>query len=455
VVQDEVQIAANEQKNILEIDRRGSSCPALFAWNGSRYDFVADMIGAGVVGHWVAPGERNIPRPTEYVKVAGDRVRLRNGKLSFRFTEPMEEVVYLDQARLLAIDHAAGVQVFPNERFLSNPPYPPFKVVASRHPEPPVGAWDGHGRSVLPELLAQDHRYVTGFKLLPFMGFAEPHTLELDLGKPYSGGPLRLLATGYIDYFSANGMYAAHQLGIRPVAPYVEALTARGRWVRVLDDMGFPAGLPRTMVADLSGRLPMGTRRIRITTNLQIYWDQILLDRTDDRSIPTRITPVPLVGADLDYHGYPRQVAQSLPGDIKFVYDDLSPTGPYAHEAGSYTRYGDVLPLLSQADDRFAVFGSGEEVLLDFDAGRLPALPAGWKRDYFFMADGYEKDMDFYAADANTVAPLPFHAMGAYPYDPGKAYPRDDAHLKYLLQYNTRQVSGEEPKSYRFEFSKP
>ncbi|HTM41174.1 MAG TPA: FG-GAP-like repeat-containing protein [Terriglobales bacterium] len=455
VVQDEVQIAANQQKNILEIDRRGSSCPALFVWNGSRYDFVADMIGAGVVGHWVGPGERNIPRPTEYVKVDGERVRLRDGKLSFRFMEPMEEVVYLDQARLLAIDHPAGTQVYPNERFLSNPPYPAFKVIASRHAQPPAGAWDGHGRNVLPELLAQDHHYVTGFKLLPFMGFAEPHTLELDLGKSYRGGPLRLLATGYIDYFSANGMYAAHQSGIRPVAPYVEALSPSGRWVRVLDDMGFPAGLPRTMVADLSRRLPVGTRRIRITTNLQIYWDTMLFDRTDDSSVPMRITPVPLVGAKLDYHGYPRQVAQSLPGDIKFVYDDVSPTGPYAHEAGNYTRYGDVLPLLAQADDRFAVFGSGEEVALDFDASRLPALPAGWKRDYFFMANGYEKDMDFYAADANTVVPLPFHAMGVYPYGAGKAYPLDDAHLKYLLQYNTRQLSGEEPKSYQFQFSKP
>ncbi|HSB76006.1 MAG TPA: CRTAC1 family protein, partial [Terriglobales bacterium] len=455
VVQDEVQIAANKQENILEIDRRGSSCPALFAWNGSRYEFIADMIGAGVVGHWVAPGERNIPRPTEYVKVEGSRVRVREGKLSFRFMEPMEEVVYFDQARLLAVDHPDEAQVYPNERFLSSPPYPAFKVIASRKAQPPAGAWDGQGHNVLPELLAADHRYVTGFKLLPFMGFAEPHTLELDLGQAYDGGPLRLLATGYIDYFSANGMYAAHQSGIRPVAPYVEALSAGGRWVRVLDDMGFPAGLPRTMVADLSGRLPAGTRRIRIRTNLQIYWDQILLDRTDESSVATRMTEVPLVGARLDYHGYPRQVARSLPGDITFVYDDVSPTGPYAHESGNYTRYGDVLPLLRKADDRFAVFGSGEEVALDFDPSRLPELPQGWKRDYFFMANGYEKDMDFYAAEANTVTPLPFHAMGGYPYGKGRAYPQDDAHLKYLLQYNTRQVSGEEPKSYQFEFSKP
>jgi hypothetical protein len=71
------------------------------------------------------------------------------------------------------------------------------------------------------------------------------------------------------------------------------------------------------------------------------------------------------------------------------------------------------------------------------------------------MANGYEKDMDFYAADANTVAPLPFHTMGVYPYGKSKSYPQDDGHLKYLLQYNTRQVSGDEPKSYQFQFAKP
>jgi hypothetical protein len=175
-------------------------------------------------------------------------------------------------------------------------------------------------------------------------------------------------------------------------------------------------------------------------------------DRTAPASVPVRVTPAPLLAANLDFHGYPRQVAQSLPGDIKFVYDDVSPTGPYAREAGNYTRYGDVLPLVTRADDRFAVFGSGEEVALDFDVRSLPPLPPGWTRDYFFMANGYEKDMDFYAADANTVAPLPFHAMGVYPYGVGKSYPGDDGHLNYLLEYNTRQVSGQQPRSYRFRF---
>ena len=69
VLQDEIEVPANKMQSYTEMDRRGSSCPTLFVWNGDHYELVADMIGAGVIGHWVAPGERNIARPTEYIKL--------------------------------------------------------------------------------------------------------------------------------------------------------------------------------------------------------------------------------------------------------------------------------------------------------------------------------------------------------------------------------------------------
>ena len=131
VLQDEVEIAADQAQSITEIDRRGSSCPTLFAWDGKGYVLVADMLGAGAIGHWVAPNERNIARPVEYVKL--DRsLQPKDGQLSFRFMEPLEEAVYLDRVRLLAVDHPAALDVYPNEYFASNPPYPPFKVVFSQ-----------------------------------------------------------------------------------------------------------------------------------------------------------------------------------------------------------------------------------------------------------------------------------------------------------------------------------
>jgi hypothetical protein len=53
VLQDEIEVAANKVQNITEMDRRGSSCPTLFAWDGHEYQLVGDMLGAGVVGHWI------------------------------------------------------------------------------------------------------------------------------------------------------------------------------------------------------------------------------------------------------------------------------------------------------------------------------------------------------------------------------------------------------------------
>jgi hypothetical protein len=457
VLQDEINVAGDKQQNFLEIDRRGSSCPTLFVWNGERYEFVADMLGAGVVGHWVGPGQRDIPRPVEYIKIDRNAIREKDGKLSFRFMEPLEEAVYLDQARLLAVDHPADLDVYPNEYFASNPPYPEFKVVVSRDARPPAGAWDEHGHNVLPGLLA--HRYFGDFVLTQFQGFAKRHTLTLDLGEPYRGGPLWLLLHGEVEYFSANSMYAASQAGVHAISPYVEALGKNGKWKRVIDDIGFPAGGPRTMTADLTGKLSAGTQKIRITTNLQIYWDSIQISRTSqdvqEKSQRVRLTPIPLSHADLAPHGFPLKIEGTPPGNVQYIYEKVSATGPYTRPAGTYTRYGDVLSLLTALDDQLVVFGSGDEVRLDFEPSKLPALPRGWVRDYFFAANGYEKDMDFYAAEGNFVAPLPFLQMGDYPYAPGKSFPVDDAHMSYLLEYNTRHMSGNEQRGFWFDYGSP
>ena len=451
VPQDEINLAAKKDHFIAELDRRGSSCPILFSWNGHEYEFIADMIGPGVVGHWIAPGERDVPDPDEYLKVSQRSVKPRNGLLSFRFLEPMEETVYLDQVRLLAIDHPAAYEVFPNERFVSAPPFPEFRVIASQNAQPPAGAWDDHGRDVLSLISRADRKYVTDFEDLPFMGFAKLHRLELDLGAWDAQKPLRLIIDGYTDYFTATSMYAADQAGVKVIAPYVEAQVAQGKWVRVVEDMGFPAGLERTMVADLSGKLPPGTRRIRIVTNLKIYWDAIRIDQTvDPRDV--RVSEVPLAKAALDFLGYPREIRLQPASDTTYSYTQRSMTGPYARAAGNYTRYGDVSDLLRTSDDRFAVFGSGEGVKLDFDPAKLPALPTGWVRDYFFYADGFEKDLDFYAADAFTVEPLPRHSTLPYPYPQGKDYPGDAEHLKYQLEYNTRARSDRMPPSLRYQY---
>jgi hypothetical protein len=415
------------------------------------------MIGPGVVGHWVGPGrnhvaERDVPDPDEYLKVDGTSVRPLQGMLSFRFLEPMEETVYLDQLRLVAVDHPASFEVYPNERFVSAPPFPEYRVIESRDAHPPLGAWDDHGKDVLALISKRDRKFVTDFESLPFTGFAKLHFVELDLGTWDASRPLRLIIDGYTDYFTATSMYAADQAGIKVIAPYVEALDAHNHWVRVVDDMGFPAGLERTMIADITGKLPPGTRRIRIVSNLKIYWDAIRIDQTPDEG-KVRTTDVPLANAALEFLGYPREIRLTPASDIVYSYARRSMTGPYARAEGNYTRYGDVLDLLTAADDRFVIFGSGEGVKLEFDPRNLPAVPAGWVRDYFFYANGFEKDLDFYAAHAFSVEPLPRHGLLPYPYPQGKEYPDDAQHLGYQLEYNTRQRSDKMPASFSYRYA--
>lgn len=450
VLQDEIDLPKGPVIAMKEADRRGSSCPVLFAWNGHAYKLVTDVIGAAVVGHWFTPTRRNIPNPGEWIKVAGSAIEPVDGKLSLRFIEPMEEVNYIDQLRLVAVDHPANVAVNPDERFLDDPPFASGRVVASQGARLPLGAWDGTGRDVLDTVSRADHEFASGFTPTPYDGFADTHTLTLDLGFMDAAQPLRLLMTGYVNYFSATSLYAAWQAGIKPISPYVEVERADGSWQRIPGDAGFPAGLERTIVVDLTGKLPAGTRRIRLVTNLEIYWDQVLVDNHGEAE--SRAAEVPLVSATERFRGYPTQLEGKSPGDLDYDYNRVSLTGPFQHQRGSYTRYGDVTALVSGIDDRYAIFGSGEEIATAFDARALPPLPAGWQRDYFFYANGYVKDMDWWDASPYTVSQLPFHGMSRYPYPASESFPDDDAAFTYQLDWNDRFDSGEPARAYRFHF---
>ncbi|WP_263356888.1 FG-GAP-like repeat-containing protein [Acidicapsa ligni] len=452
VPQDEINVARKQVVSYTEADRRGSSCPVLFAWDGKHYSLVTDTIGAGVVGHWFTPARRNISDPDEWIKVDGSQLATVNGRLSLRFTEPMEEVNYIDQLRLRAVDHPEGTEVYPDERFLDEPPFASGRVVVSAAAHLPVGAWDDHGRDVMALLLARDHRFASDFIKAPYDGFANQHVLTVDIGKWQAANPLRLLLTGYVEYFSASSLYAAWQAGVAPVSPYIEAQSADGSWKRIDKEMGFPAGLQRTIVVDLSGKLPIGTRRIRIVTNLQIYWDQLLVDNGTEKKGVVRETEIPLAHAGLRFHGYPRQIDGVSSGDLSYNYDEVSLTGPFQRQRGSYTHFGDVTPLVKGVDNEFAIFGSGEEIATEFDASALPALPPHWKRDYFFYANGYVKDMDYYDASPFTVSQLPFHGMSAYPYPADEKFPDDARSIQYQLEWNDRFDSGDPAHSFRFDY---
>jgi tetratricopeptide (TPR) repeat protein len=426
---------------VAELDRKPSSCPYLFTWNGSRFEFITDFMGGGEMGGWAGPALWNQPDPDEYVRIRGDQLRPRDGRYELRITNELEEALFVDRLQLVVVDHPAGDDVFPNEG-LKQPPLPAFKLTSTRQARPPARAFDEHGHDVRQHIGALDRRYPDDFRLLPIRGYAASHDLTLDLG-PGSDQAV-LLMTGWTDYAFSSDNVAASQSHLEMSPPSLQVKDASGAWRTVIDGIGFPVGRPQTVVVDLAGKFLSSSREVRIVTNMRIYWDQVLVATPDTAARP-RMTRLDPAAASLRWRGLSAETTPDGREPFAYDYGRVSTVMPWKALAGRYTREGDVGPLLRATDDMFVVSRPGDEIALSFDARSAPALPAGWTRTFLLYAYGYSKEMNPRSASPDTVAPLPFRAMTRYPYPAGEHYPRTRLHREYLERYNTRIVSRPAP----------
>jgi hypothetical protein len=303
----------------------------------------------------------------------------------------------------------------------------------------PVAARDRDGRDVLARLLHRDRNYADGFQR-DYAGVAETHHVDLDFG-PGAARDHRaiLLLSGWVDWADGSTFLKASQEGKGGlVPPYLQVRDGNGRWQTVIEDMGLPAGKPKTIAVDLTGKFLSASREVRIVTNMCIYWDEIFL--SEEAGAPeARLTDAELGTASLRFRGFSRPVIHPERRQPEtFDYSIVSPVSMWNPTPGLYTRYGDVRGLLKEIDDRMVILGSGDEVRLRFDGRDLPPLPRGWRRDFLLRVDGWSKDGDLNTAYSQTVEPLPFHGMSRYPYPAGERYPHDAAHARYLREYNTR-----------------
>jgi Tfp pilus assembly protein PilF len=425
---------------VTELDRKPSSCPYLFTWNGTRFEFVTDFMGGGEMGDWVAPSVWNRPDPDEYVRIRGDQLKPRDGRYELRMTNELEEALFVDRLQLVAVDHRTDTDVYPNEGLRQAPQ--PFRLTSTRNARPPVHAIDEHGHDVLPQLRSVDRRYPDDFQLLPIRGYAAAHELTLDLGN--AAGNAVLLMTGWTDYAFSNDNVAASQSRIEMAPPSLQVKDASGRWRTVIEDVGFPVGRPQTIAVNLAGKFLSSSREIRILTNMRIYWDQILVASPDARH-DARMTRLDPIDAQLRWRGFSVETTADGREPLTYDYQHVSATTPWKALAGRYTREGGVRPLLRAVDDMFVISRPGDEIALSFDARALPALPAGWTRTFLLYAYGYSKEMNPRSASPDTVWPLPFRAMTKYPYGPDEHYPDTPALRDYLAHYNTRVVNRSVP----------
>jgi len=443
VLQAELDLPADNRKVIREANRKPSSCPLLFADGEKGTRFITDFLGSGGLGFFLERGLYGKPDPDEVVAIGS--LEPIDGHYVLRILEPLEEVSYLDEATLLAVDHDPGTEVFANERFACEEPFPEFRIWELDERVAPLRAWNDRGSDMTAIVMDVDRRYPPVILDKRFKGFAKEHWLALDFtGRVPEAGPaevgarLVLVLDGWVEYGYSHSNFAATQAG-EALAPPVLEIRDGDSWRTAIKNTGYPAGMPRTMTLDVTDVVTGKHPVFRLRTNLEIYWDRVTLGLHRSRR-GARVHRVLPSGAMLRERGYPREYSPDGARPLLYDYGIIDPGYPFRTMAGDYTRLGEVAPLLKEADDRFVIFGKGEELVLRYPVSALPPLPAGKQRTFLLYAVGFCKDMDPYTAHPDTVEPLPFRAMSNYPYARGEKYPVDAGHTRYRREWNTRRV---------------
>ncbi|CEK17309.1 Repeat domain in Vibrio, Colwellia, Bradyrhizobium and Shewanella/TPR repeat [Chthonomonas calidirosea] len=452
--------------------RLTGSCPFLWAWNGKEFAFVTDFLWSSPLGLRIDAQETaGTPQTTDWVKIRGDQLVPRDGLYDVRITAELWETHFFDYVALMVVDHPKGTEVWTDERFAMPPP--PHQLIVTGPLHPVAWAKDDQGHDVSAILSTRDGRYLGGFGVGRFQGVTRDHWVELDLSNaplptkgnaPYrethkivnkegasnsllqnsrSAGSLWLVCQGWIHPTDSSiNVAISHSHYPKPQSLSLWVPDAKGRWIEVRKNMGFPEGKLKTILINLDGVFRSGApRRLRLRTNLEIYWDAIRwavgLPKT-----PLHIRLLPVHTAVLRYRGFSDiRAKDAFSPELPVSYQVATKVEKWRDLIGYYTRYGDVRPLLTHIDDRYVIMNAGDELQLTFRA--LPPPPPGWTRDFIMIGDGWEKDGNYNTAFSKTVLPLPSHANPNYNRPPGPLEddPVYQKHRQDWLTYQTRWVA--------------
>jgi hypothetical protein len=444
-VRAEFEVKADQE--VLAEQRLKASCPFLFAYNGKQMEFVKDAVpwGSAIGLRINTLGSAKIAATGEWYKIRRDQLVPHDGYYDIRVTAELWEVYYYDYIALMPVDHPAGTEIFVDERFVVPPLKLGLTTVAT--PQKIARAIDDNGNDVTESITALDGKALDTFGRGQYQGLTRDHYVEVDLGEnaPQSG-PLYLIAHGSI-HDTESSVNVAITQGSRWHARSMslEVPDGRGGWTVAQSNLGFPAGRKKTVLFNLKDAFrPDTPRRVRLRTNLEIYWDQIEWAKGMPEA-PLKMQRLAPMATDLHYRGYsvihrPDAGAPEVPD-----YNTLSSTKQIWRDlVGYYTRFGEVSELLYGIDDRYVIVASGDEMSLRFP--EQPPPPAGWVRDFVIIGDGWIKDGDYNSTFSKTVLPLPYHAKQEYVTQPGKLedewvyrrYPED--WQKFHTRYVTTDV---------------
>ncbi|MGI8602053.1 MAG: FG-GAP-like repeat-containing protein [Verrucomicrobiales bacterium] len=398
---------------VTELEFPTGSCPYLYTWDGTRFRFVTDLLGASPAGLRISD-DRFIDADTDELVHIGDEslVSPREGNYTLQITSELREITYLDQAQLIVADHPPGTELFSTSKLRPGKPFPPHEIVLLHHRRPLLRAIRNDGFDVTSTLAGKDGEVVSPIRLrVPQLrGLAEPFTVTLDFGPLPADRPLALALTGWLRFGGGmTNVAASHDPTLPFPFPTLEA-EIEGRWQSVDVICGAPAGKTKSIVVDLTGKLPTNTSRLRLTTAFEIHWDRIaLFERAD---APVRSVTLASATADLHWHGTSQYESKPWTVPLTPIYEQVQAAAPWLiTPSGWCTRYGDVRELVAKRDDALVILNCGDEVTLTFPAAQLPPKSPGHQREFFLFSSGWDKDGDYHVERGLTVEPLPFQGM--------------------------------------------
>ena len=441
-------------QDLIEAQELKGSCPFLYVWNGNSYEFLKDMMWRsalgmplGIMGGSTAYAFADASE--EYLKIPGETIKPKDGIYSIQITTELWETIYFDQLKLFAIDHPENVDVYVDEKF-TGPPFPGLNIYQVEEKKFPRSVYDGNGANLLSLVREKDNRYITHFQKESYQGITEMHDLIMDLGEIDKNAPLVLFLNGWIFPTDASINVAISQSeSIKVQQPYLQVLNENGMWETIIENIGFPSGKDKTVIVDLTGKLPDHFKPIiRIRTNMEIYWDYIFYS-TNHQKKRKIISQLSLESADLHYRGFSATYRKGgRYGPFWFDYNSVSIKPKWRDLDGYYTRFGDVKSLLLDAENKYVIMNAGDEITVTFNSEELTQPPAGWKRDFIIYSAGWVKDGDFSTAYGNRADPYPYHGMASYPNDENMTFPLSEEMKHFFNQYHTREVTG---KAFRNE----
>ncbi|GAB5521757.1 MAG: hypothetical protein RhofKO_40080 [Rhodothermales bacterium] len=439
-IQAEFDLSADQ--TILTPQRLKGSCPWVFAYNGEEMSFVTDFIWRSPLGLRINAQETAGVMTTEdWVRIRGDQLKPKDGVYDIRITAELWETHFFDHVSLLVVDHPTDTEVFVDERFAIPPPDMAAQPLAPLRPI--VQAISDTGLDVTADIATQDDRHLDFFGKGHYQGVTREHYVELDLGPDVPASGAVLVGYGWVRPTDSSINVALSQ-GTHPPPKSLSISVEQpdGSWQIAKTNLGFPAGKTKTVLLGLDGLFVAdGPRRIRLHTNLEIYWDHLAWSVQRDVSTlrTQRLAPI---SADLRYRGFSETGRATPSAALLPDYQRLRTTAPLWRDLeGYYTRFGDVNPLLNEVDDRYVIMNAGDEMRFTFEAP--PPPPESWTRDFVLIGEGWVKDGDLNTVYGRTVRPLPTHASADYSTPPGRL--QDDPVYRHYPEdwqtYHTRYVA--------------